>query len=119
MSSNPLNLAVRFALELAVLLAVGLWGWRVGHGWLQYVLALGLPLAVAIVWGVFRVPGDPGPAPVATPGILRLVFELALFAFATWALYDIGALPACLVFGIAVVAHYAASYDRVLWLIKR
>jgi hypothetical protein len=32
MGSHPLNLAVRFALELSALAALGVWGWRQGDG---------------------------------------------------------------------------------------
>jgi len=118
MSSHPINLALRFLLELAALAAVAVWGWRTGDGWLRYALAIGLPLVLAVVWAVFRVPNDPGPAPVATPGVARLIIELAFFGFAAWALYDIGALAPCLLLSLTVIAHYVTSYDRVLRLIR-
>jgi hypothetical protein len=108
-------------LELAALAAVGLWGWSRGEGALRFVLAIGLPLIAAVLWGTFRVPGDSsasGQAPVAIPGVLRLLLELAFFAFATWALYDAGAVQFAWILGIVVLAHYAVSYDRVGWLIR-
>lgn len=120
MSSHPINLAVRFLLEVAALLAVGYWGWSTGSGVLRFVLALGLPLMAAVLWGTFRVPNDPsssGRAPVPIPGILRLLLELALFAFATWALYDAGAVQLSWILGLVVVVHYALSYDRIRWLV--
>ena len=119
MSQNPLNLAFRFFLELAVLLVMGVWGWRSGDGWMRCLLALGLPLVMATLWGVFRIPNDPGPAPVAVPGLLRLALELAYFGFATWALFDIGAVTAGWVFGLAVAVHYLISYDRVGRMIRQ
>jgi hypothetical protein len=119
MSSHPLNLALRFVLELAALAAVGVWGWQRGDGVLRFILALGLPSIVAVLWATFRVPNDPGPAPVAVPGIVRLAFELLLFSCATWALYDVHApLPAAVV-GIAVLLHYVTSFDRILWMLKQ
>ena len=33
----------------------------------------------ATLWGTLRVPGDPGPAPVAVPGAVRLLLELGFF----------------------------------------
>ncbi len=120
MSSHPINLAVRFLLEVAALLAIGYWGWSTGSGVLRFVLAPGLPLIAAILWGTFRVPNDPsssGKAPVPIPGILRLLLELALFAFATWALYDAGAVQLSWILGLVVVVHYALSYDRIRWLV--
>ena len=122
MGSHPINLAIRFLLELSALLAMGVWGWRQSEGWFRFVLALGIPLIAAIVWGTFAVPNDPsrsGAAPVAVPGILRLVIEAAIFIFAVWALYDIGFTKLSWLFGIIVAIHYLASYDRVLWLIKQ
>ncbi len=102
MSSHPINLAVRFLLELAALAAIGFWGWSRGEGVLRFVLALGLPLIAAVLWGTFRVPGDSsasGQTPVAIPGVLRLLLELAIFACATWALYDAGTVQPALILG--------------------
>ena len=62
---------------------------------------------------------DPGKAPVAVPGILRLLFELVLFAFATWALFDASFETAAWILGIVVALHYISSYDRILWIIKQ
>lgn len=122
MGSNPINLAVRFLLELSALAALGAWGWRQGGGWLRFLLALGIPLAASVIWGTFAVPGDPsrsGSAPVPVPGILRLAIELAFFAFAAWALRDLGQERLSWVMGIVVVLHYLASYDRILWLMTK
>ncbi|OGO39628.1 MAG: hypothetical protein A2W35_09190 [Chloroflexi bacterium RBG_16_57_11] len=118
MASNPINLAFRFILELAALVAMGYWGWNTGEGWTRWFLMLGVPLIAAALWGVFRVDNDPGRAPVRVPGILRLVLELAYFAFAVWALNDAGATTASWILGIAVLVHYLISYDRVLWLVR-
>jgi hypothetical protein len=69
MANNPINLLVRFILELAGLFALGYWGWTQHTGALRILLAVGLPLLAAAIWGVFRVPGHPGNAPVAVPGM--------------------------------------------------
>src|ERR1700744_2858288 len=81
MNANPINLAVRFLLELAMLFVLSWWGWRF-HG---IVTAIGLPVAAAVMWGVFRIPNDPKAAPVAVPGVVRLALEWGLFGFAVWA----------------------------------
>jgi len=122
MGSNPINLAVRFILEISGLLAFGRWGWLQADGVFKYGLALGLPLLAAVVWGTFAVPGDPsrsGKAPVPVPGVLRLVLELVYFSAATWALFAAG-LPALGgIFGGIVLMHYGISYDRIAWLLKQ
>jgi len=122
MGSHPINLAFRFLFELSALLAMDVWGWQQSEGRLRLVLAVTIPLIAAILWGVFAVPNDPsrsGTAPIAIPGILRLALESAIFAFATWALYDIGAIQLSWILGIAVIIHYVASYDRIVWLIRQ
>ena len=123
MGSHPLNLILRFLLELTALVTLGIWGWQYGDGsWLGYVLAAGLPILAAVVWGVFNVPNDPsrsGKAPVVVPGIIRLTIELMLFALAIWALYDLSYTRYSWILGVVVIMHYIASYDRILWLIKQ
>lgn len=117
MTSNPINLAVRFLLELAALAAMGYWGWQQSDSWLRIVLALGIPTIAAVLWGTFRVPNDPGKAPVPIPGAIRLALELVFFGFAVWALYDSGATTLSWIMGVTLFIHYIVSYDRVIWLI--
>jgi len=122
MGSNPINLAIRFLLELAALLVIGIWGWNQSEGWIRFVLAFGLPIIAATIWGIFAVPNDPsrsGKAPVAIPGILRLAIELAIFSIATWALFELGYSNLAWIYGTIVAIHYLISYDRISWLIKQ
>ena len=121
MGSHPVNLAVRFLLELTALTATGIWGWRQTDDWIRFVLAFGIPILLAAIWGTFAVPKDPsrsGKAPVAVPGIIRLAIELTFFAFAVWALQDIGFTRLSWIIGILVAVHYIISYNRIMWLIK-
>lgn len=121
MAQNPLNLALRFILELVALYSVGYWGWTAHSGPRRYLLVIGLPLLAAVLWGTFRVPGDAsasGEALVAVPGIVRLALELALFGGATWGLYAAGATRSALLLGVITLIHYALSYDRILWLLS-
>jgi len=122
MGSNPINLALRFILEIATLFILGYWGWNRGDGILGYILAAGIPLAAAILWGTFAVPDDPsrsGKAPVPVPGLLRLLLELAFFAIGVWALIDLGYPLLGAILGILVILHYVISYDRVSWLLRQ
>jgi hypothetical protein len=120
MASHPVNLTLRFLLELGVLFTAGAWGWAQSDTWLRFVWALGLPLALAVMWGTFAVPNDPsrsGHAPVPTPGGVRLFLELIFFALGTWWLVALGDLTAAWIFGGLVVVHYLTSYDRIKWLL--
>ena len=85
MGSHPINLGFRFLLELAALIALGVWGWSLSTGAMRFVAALAAPIVAAAMWGLFNVPGDPsrsGAAPIQVRGTVRLVGELAFFALA-------------------------------------
>ncbi|MEZ4712245.1 MAG: YrdB family protein [Caldilineaceae bacterium] len=121
MGSHPLNLALRFLLELVAWGAVGVWGWKVTGAPLRYLLAIGLPLLVMTLWGVFAVPDDPsrsGSAPVPVSGVVRLLLELAVFAAGALALYFAGYRQWGIALAAIVVIHYLLSYDRVQWLLR-
>ena len=122
MGSNQINLAIRFLLELTALIAIGFWGWKQSEDWQRFVLAFGLPIILATIWGTFTVPNDPsrsGNAPVAVRGILRLAIELAFFTIATLAIYKLGYSSLAIIYGAIVVIHYLISYDRIKWLMKQ
>ena len=72
------NLGLRFGLELAALAGFGIAAWRLADGAWRWAAAIGVPLAAAVFWGVFNVPGDPsrsGEAPVVVPGVVPLVWR--------------------------------------------
>ena len=121
MSSNPINLALRFLLELASISAMSFWGFAHGNGLARFVFAAVAPLTAAMIWGVFAVPGDPsrsGSAPVPVPGILRLGLEMCFFAFAVWCLFGINRPTLAILLGSVTAIHYAISYDRIGWLVR-
>lgn len=120
MSKHPLNLGVRFLLELFALAVLGVWGWRLTAGWTGWLLAAALPLVTAALWGVFAVPEDPsrsGEAPVPVPGWIRLLLEWGIFASTIWALHSMGRVTVSWISAGVVILHYGLSYDRVRWLL--
>ena len=122
MSTHPVNLGLRFVLELCALLALGYSGAEQGTGFTSIALALGMPVIAAVIWGTFAVPDDPsrsGKAPVPVPGIVRLLLELMLFAGATAGLIDLEATTLAIVFAAVFILHYIVSYDRIIWLLKQ
>ena len=119
MAQNPINLALRFILELVALYFIGRWGWIQHSGIARYVLAIGLPLLAAAVWGIFRVPNDGGAPIVRVPGVIRILIEIVYFGFATWSLFDSGAATTAWIFGGLTLFHYVISYDRIRWLVKQ
>ena len=122
MGSHPANLALRFLLEITALVAMGYWGWTQHDGAWRFILGIGLPLVAAVLWGTFAVPDDPsrsGQAPVPTPGLIRLLLELAIFAAGVALLFASGQKNLGVILAVLVVAHYALSYDRIQWLLAR
>jgi Protein of unknown function (DUF2568) len=95
---KALNLAVRFACELAALVAVAWYGWRINP-----VLGVAFPLALAAVWGMWIAPKaqrrlrDPA----------RIALELVVFAAATAALVSVGQTLVAVVFAAAAVGTAA------------
>jgi hypothetical protein len=119
MGSHPVNLALRFLLEIAALIALGYWGWKQGTGTMRYVAAVGIPVVAAVLWATLRFRGDPQRAPIAVPGIARLTLEAVFFGGAVLALSRAGARLPAWILGILVITHYVASYDRVGLLLRR
>ena len=81
------NLALRFALELAVLAAVGYWGFTASpHLPLRLLVGLGGPLVMAAAWGTFASPK----ASVPLRGAARAAFEVVWFGLGAAALAGAG-----------------------------
>ncbi len=121
MSQNPVNLAVRFAIEIAALVGLFRLGIDLATGVAGIGIALGLVLAGAISWAVFNVPGDrsrSGDAPVPVNGRIRLLVELLLLGGAGFAWFQTGPQPVAWVYGTVTIAHYLLSWDRLGWLMR-
>ena len=121
MSQNPVNLAVRFILEMVALVAIGYGGWHLTDSFWRYVLAIVLPLLMAALWGGFRPPNEPHHPThpvVAIPGLVRLLIETLAFGGGAWGFFSAGATTTGWIFTVVVLVHYALSYDRVAWLLR-
>jgi hypothetical protein len=82
-----LNLLVRFLLELCMLAAVGYWGFKTQSGWvLKILFGIGLPVLIAVLWGLFLAPKATHPL----RGISRLPLELILLGSGAVALFASG-----------------------------
>ena len=76
------NLALRFLLELSALAATAYWGFATASGLTQWVLGLGAPALIAVIWGLFVSPK----AKVELPRPAQFAIELLVFAAAALAL---------------------------------
>lgn len=116
---HPVNLGFRFLLELAALVGMAVGAYALGTGVSAWLLAVAIPLVAMTAWGTFRVPGDAsasGGAPIAVPGVVRLLIELDVFAASVFLLWFASPRAAVLL-AVAVVIHYALSLDRIRWLL--
>jgi hypothetical protein len=116
------QLALRFALELGSLIAVGVWARSLASGALGVVAMIGAPLLLAILWGTFAVPDDPsrsGHAPVAVPGMLRLSLELLVFGAGAAALAARGGWAWFAVFVGLLLVHHLGTTERLSWLLRQ
>ncbi len=116
------NSFLRFLLELAALISFGLWAWSQNTGPKQYLLAIGIPVFVAAIWGIFAVKNDPsrsGKTVVPTPGPIRFLFEILVFGSASVILFLLTYKIQALVFSGFVVLHYTLAYERVRWLFQQ
>lgn len=121
MGKHPLNLALRFLLELAGLAIFAIWAWSVSSSWWRLPVVIFLPLLFASLWGIFAVKGDPsrsGKTVIPTKGTVRLFLEFLFFGLAILALFHLQFKTPGIVFAILVFVHYALSYDRIAWLLK-
>lgn len=113
------NDALRFLLELVALAGWGMLGHSLGRGVARWVLAVAIPVTVATIWAVFRVPNDPGPAPVAISGQIRILLEVGVFAGATYGISrQLGTGPAVGFLAVTLL-HYALAWERLIRLAKR
>ena len=96
------NLALRFALELTALAAVGWWGWDAGGP----LLALAAVAAVVVIWGAFVAPK--ASHPMTDP--VRLLLEVAVFGSGVVALSAADGGTLAVVFGVLVVVHLALTF---------
>src|SRR4051812_2430329 len=104
-----LQLALRVLLEIAALIALGLWGRSLNPGWAGWLFALLFPIVAATAWGTFAVRGDPsrsGKAPVPVPGVLRLALELVVLFGGAAGLAASGYLIAAGVMAVLIALHH-------------
>jgi Protein of unknown function (DUF2568) len=95
-------LAVRFALELCALAALGYAGWQAPVPlWARVLVAAGLPIAAALVWGRWVAPK----ASHRLPDPLRLLAAWVVFGGATVALLAVGRPVLAAVFAALAVGH--------------
>ena len=101
-------LTVRFLMELTLLTVASVWGFSVGAGAWAWLLGIGAPLVVAVIWGMFVAPKARWPLPVSA----RVVLELVLFGAGALALATVANTALAVAFAaLAVVTSLLNAYD--------
>ncbi len=102
------NVGLAFFLELAMLASFGYWGFYGDKSlWVKWVLGIGLPILVAVFWGIFLAPNAVHRLNITGGAIISLL----LFVLAATALFYTQYRTLALVFvAIAVI-------NRVLMLL--
>jgi hypothetical protein len=96
------NLALAFFLELAMLVSFGYWGFLAGEtGMAKVGLGIGIPLLVAVTWGIFMAPKSSR----RLQGGAYLGLKLVLFGLAVAALIVAGSPALGIGLGLAVAIN--------------
>ncbi|GAQ18155.1 conserved domain protein [Oceanobacillus picturae] len=102
-----LNVMLRFLLEVLALVAIGFWGFQKGSGMItSFLLGIGVPLIIAIIWGVFFAPAST----VNIPIWLKFGFEVVIFGLAFVALVSMRFSSSAYIFGLAVLINQTLLY---------
>ena len=101
------NDLLRFGLEMAGVAALAVWGWTAGSsGPVRFVLAIGAPLALVIVWGLLVAPNADSPL---GPSVRIVVGSMLLLGAAT-ALWLSGHERAAITFAVLNVVNTALMF---------
>lgn len=84
---KDLNLFIRFLLELMALYAYGYAGFSYGKGFfMKMLLSIGMPMIVALIWGIFISPK----AVLPIRGLGQICLEVLIFGTAVVFLFGLG-----------------------------
>lgn len=95
------NLVIRFIMELLLLTSLGVWGYHVGGGTFAKIITCGLPLAAAIIWGLFISPKAKFSLPIA----IIVFIEFLLVGTAAYGLIWSGYLLTAIIFAVVHIGN--------------
>jgi hypothetical protein len=102
---RAVNLGIAFLLELVALAALCFWGFHIGGSTIVHiVLGIGLPVAAAVLWGLFAAGGGPK---FETPAWFKISIKLLVYGSATIGLFVTGHPWLAIIFALAVILNAA------------
>lgn len=108
---SALNMALSFALELAMLLALGLWAWSAAEGVWRYLGVAAIVVVAIGLWGVLAAPN----AATRLPMPWLLLFKIAMFGAAAAGLWAADRPLWAGIFGALVVLNIALTAAFGTW----
>ncbi|MEH7076873.1 YrdB family protein [Neobacillus drentensis] len=97
-----INLGLRFLLEIMVLVILCYWGFKVSEGTiLKLILGIGLPILIAVIWGMFGAPK----AAYLLSGFPFLLLEIVVFGLPIIALLILDKPMQASIYGIITVIN--------------
>ena len=104
---KALNMAVAFILELAMLAAFAWWGFHTGDSTIvRILLGIGVPVLVAVIWGIFMAPNSSR----RFKGAAYLLLKIVLFGLAVAALVAVGQMILGIILGVVFLVNTVLLY---------
>ena len=99
---KPINLAIRFFLELCALASLCYWGFQFWESvYVKFIFCIGSPLLFAIIWGIFIAPK----ASLKLPEPYRFILEIILFGVTSVALYVVEQTTLAIILGMVFIIN--------------
>lgn len=104
---KAVNLAMAFILELAMLAAFAWWGFHTGNSAIvRILLGVGVPVLVAVIWGIFMAPNSSR----RFKGAAYLSLKFVLFGLAVAALVAVGQTTLGIILGVVFLVNTVLLY---------
>jgi hypothetical protein len=99
---TAVNDLLRFGLELAGIVSLGLWGWRAGGSSpLRFVLAIAAPLVLIAIWSIWIAPKADSPLDPT----VRVIVGSALLLAAAGGLWLVGLSRVAAIFAVLIIVN--------------
>ena len=85
-AAKTMHLALAFAIELAAIAAFGLWGYAATTGINKWVVGIGAPVFLVVLWSVYAAPASNS----RLDTLPLLIFKITVFTLATLIFFKTG-----------------------------